>query len=544
MNFLQFISIFNYFGFNYNVVESSINQTFQFVSGSFFSVFSFDCLLQNMSDRPANIYVKALAYSLIPVIMTILAGFMRKSKNILVTLSITIFLMQPSILQSLFDILNCANVTNDSYYIFSEMRIACYTKEYNLWIYCLVIPSFLVYVVIIPGYFLLKVWIGLKIYSSHSLFMAKVGFLIHGFKREAFIWEYILLWEKILMIILSIFLQDIYSKAILAIIFFMGMAFLEDIAQPLLSTKLNKLELESHVSLIIILLMKTLKVNNNNIFIDALTSFITLGCEILFLSKCIKHCFLIKISLAKKHLPKKFKDIFQEQQAIFSEDLKSEIKEWCANFKGNKTVIPINSKIIKKIGENQKKNFISESQHQNIQVIKILTHEIEKLKEIIHDLNKNIEILQQRYEAYDNIQSDGQQSLLLSPLFSSNPLLKNKRLTSTESQYNDNQVKKNELQIEKFQDKIPSQSQEEDIESPKINEPFIEKSFKWSFIYKKVKENFEDLKFHAKKLSLRSGGDSKLDFQSDFKHLSIHFNNICGETIYNFKFNIKLSDSI
>ena len=405
MNFLQILTIFNTFGFNYNIVDSSINQTMQFLSGSFFSVFSFDCLLQNFTKNPPSIFLKALVSTLIPVILTILSVIFTRDKNkldrVLVTVSISMFLFQPNIVQSLFDILNCTHISNVAY-IYSEMKVVCYTDEYNEWIAFLVIPSLLIYVVVLPAYFFRKILIGnyRKKTEKNFDFMTKVGFLIHGFKKDFHYWENILLWEKIILIILAIFWGDLYSKAVLAIVFLMLMGYVEYNYKPLLTIKLNDLELNRHISLIVILLMRTFKLNNSSTYFQVLTTLLILLVQFQFFFQSGKYFVFIKLHSYKKIMRKclwKFIKAIQSCCRLKQEEIKKEFSEYMENFEDLplcSTQI-ISSNLNTPYIKNKTKKTIIDfrgAQH-NAEIIKMLYKEIKTLKKIVEDLTQENERL-------------------------------------------------------------------------------------------------------------------------------------------------------
>ena len=99
---------------------------------------------------------------------------------------VSIFLLQPSIFDSLLEILNCTKIDNKTY-IKSYLIESCESERYKSWIYFLVIPAFLFYVLIIPFslfYFMAKNQ--KKLY--HKDVMKYLGFSLNGLSKNKYYW--------------------------------------------------------------------------------------------------------------------------------------------------------------------------------------------------------------------------------------------------------------------------------------------------------------------------------------------------------------------
>lgn len=387
VSFSQFLSTFNLFGFQNNAFDSSINQGFQLISGSFFAIFSLDCFQQNLNYQLSTTFIKALVNSLVPFFMIIFVGIfvrtIKKSKRLLIAMDITLFLLQTTILQSLFNLLKCNKISDNNYFISDELLIPCYTKEYNKWIYYLVLPSLIVFVIIIPSFFLIKIWHGKKNLNNEE-FNKKIGFLIHGFKKSTYYWEYCFLWEKIIIIIIAIFYPDIYSKVITSVFFLILIGVLLWNSQPLMTKRLNILEMNRQISLVSILLVKLFKINNKDFIFEIITSLVVFAFEFQYFYQCLKYFIIIKLqSTSEKKIPKTMKKIFSRASRYFqTHEINEEYKEYVFNSRGS-TI----RKDIQETLSNQLSNEI-ENDCKNMEIIRILATEIRQLKGIIQNLSR------------------------------------------------------------------------------------------------------------------------------------------------------------
>lgn len=154
-------------------------------------------ILENNEKIP-SIYLQALINCLIPFLMTsslaLLFVVLRKKElmnRILISFSFCVFLFQPAILKSLFEIVKCKHLYPDpgKSYIFSHMSEECYTHTYLKWIIFLVIPGFLFYTILFPFSFSFYIKTSARQSSSKSLdLLRKNHILKQGFRQDKYYW--------------------------------------------------------------------------------------------------------------------------------------------------------------------------------------------------------------------------------------------------------------------------------------------------------------------------------------------------------------------
>ena len=132
---------------------------------------------------------------LIPLLMTtcLSALFIFSKKNellnrILISFSFCVFLFQPAILRSLFEIVKCKHLYPypGKSYIFSYMSEECYTQTYFKWIIFMVIPGFLFYALLFPLCFSLYIK---KSATNNSIDMLRKSHILkQGFRTDKYYW--------------------------------------------------------------------------------------------------------------------------------------------------------------------------------------------------------------------------------------------------------------------------------------------------------------------------------------------------------------------
>lgn len=383
MNFFQIISIFNIFEFAQNEIDGSTNEIIRWLSGYAFSFFSFECLFQNQTEILTSTYFKALIYSILPffLVLPILILFRnqkKKWKKLLITISITLFLIQPAILESLFNILKCTKISDD-YYLSKDLSVLCYTRDYNQWVNFLVVPAFLFYIVGLPIVFIVK----FLIYKKKDK-IKKVALFTHGFQPKYFYFEYLLQWEKIFLITLAIFWEDINGKVFMATIFMALIKKIKEKFQPLLTRKLNDLELLRYQIQIMIILVKGLKIHVSHVAIDFLFSVSIILVQLIFFFFCLKLFIIIKIqAISASKVPKKFEKVWRKFSSIMTNEMFNEIKE----YKGNTQDISQPAFKVPTLKKNKSENETNDNKT-NEQLINALSNEIQNLGKIIKENKK------------------------------------------------------------------------------------------------------------------------------------------------------------
>lgn len=317
------------------------------------------------------------------------------------------FLLQPTILESLFDILKCEKI-GEQYYISKELLTLCYDSQYKKWVAFLVVPSFLIYVIIFPCYLFILVSSNNKKISSLEEFNQKVGFLIQGYKKSAFYWELINFWKKITLISLGIFISNIYIKTVFSIFFLMILIILHHKDQPFFEKRLNSFETFGNIALVMILLSFLMKEGEKSEFTNYFSTTICLCFELLLFFCFTKFFLLMKIQnyVMKSKSLKNLKRFFwklSKQQPFKIQDIKNENnkrKTQVQNIKFNK----IKSNMI---------NLQSFLQTENTNdALKDLKEENAKLKEIIQNMENEKKEMKYAKNRPINIRSEKETSFV------------------------------------------------------------------------------------------------------------------------------------
>lgn len=99
---------------------------------------------------------------------------------------IAIFTLQPSIIESLLNMISCKEVDRDEFYIIAFLKEKCSTERHLFWRNILFFPSFFVYVIALPAIPLFYVFKNKKNLATKKI--KRFGFLFNGYLSSKFYW--------------------------------------------------------------------------------------------------------------------------------------------------------------------------------------------------------------------------------------------------------------------------------------------------------------------------------------------------------------------
>jgi hypothetical protein len=135
-------------------------------------VFSFDCFLfgNSFTDHVGVYYEKLIFYGLSPLILTFLSViywliYCRIKKNytyfkdcLISTVVVLLFLIHPNISSAMFSAFNCIEL-DGAYYLRGDVSSQCYKSDHLFYIYVVIAPSIIIWVIGIPLFALLCLFI-------------------------------------------------------------------------------------------------------------------------------------------------------------------------------------------------------------------------------------------------------------------------------------------------------------------------------------------------------------------------------------------------
>ena len=220
-------------------------------------VFSIDCFINSSSS--ADVFLnKLLLMAFVPLILLLSAvvfwlivsllkrTFRYLKHELVATCVILFFLAHPSIVKVAFSVYSCSEVNPNEFWVSSQMNIRCWQGKQMEYALTVALPSIILWGIGVPAIFLLIITSERKKFYEIET-KIKYGFMVNGYKPRKYYWEFVILYRKIVIITISVFIGQI-SVSIQALTI-MGvlilMIILQKKHQPYFKKALNKAEMRS-----------------------------------------------------------------------------------------------------------------------------------------------------------------------------------------------------------------------------------------------------------------------------------------------------------
>ena len=220
-------------------------------------IFSVDCYLSNESSESYKevYFQKLIVLALAPIILWVFSlAFwsivaIRKNnreyfrKEMVATDVILFFLIHPNITRASFAIFSCMEIEGEGYFLLDNLDIECWTGKHYSYCMSLTIPCIIIWVLGIPAavlYYMYKHEQNLQGIDNKLRF----GFLYTGYKKKTFYWEFVILYRKILVISIAVFLSNvsISIQALTALIVLISSLYAQVSIKPFSHEILNIME--------------------------------------------------------------------------------------------------------------------------------------------------------------------------------------------------------------------------------------------------------------------------------------------------------------
>ncbi|CDW80304.1 UNKNOWN [Stylonychia lemnae] len=225
-------------------------------------IFSIDCFLDERTSDDINetqkgsriFFQKMILVALLPFILSIgcyiiwyLIGYFKKElqnkkSKIMSSLVILLFLVHPSIIQYMFYGFNCKSIDGEER-LSEDLWVECWKSEHLFWSYFVALPSILVWGLGIP-FFAFAILINHRKNLDRQITRQKYGFLYRGFKKEFYYWEIVIMYRKIIIVFVAVFVSN-YGAISQALLLFLiqiwqDQEFQNQLTLQLFTTKLLK----------------------------------------------------------------------------------------------------------------------------------------------------------------------------------------------------------------------------------------------------------------------------------------------------------------
>jgi hypothetical protein len=225
-------------------------------------ILSFDCYFaaeDPQGDSYKTVYYdRLIIFSVLPLLMSavVLAFWLsvyyfkgRRSilrKELVATAVVLFFLVHPSLVKEYFGFLSCRRLDSTDLWLASNLDIKCFDEQHSLYAFSVALPAILIWGVGVPS-FILGILVKRRRSLGTLLMKCRFGFFYNGFKKTHFYWEFLILYRKILIISIVVFVgsQSIPIQALSIMLILLASLALQYWQEPYSSTALNSMELKA-----------------------------------------------------------------------------------------------------------------------------------------------------------------------------------------------------------------------------------------------------------------------------------------------------------
>jgi hypothetical protein len=227
------------------------------VDNSSSQVLSVDCMIQGDEDP---FFIKLIALVLLPPVIGILLLLawgvifyiyrIRKVKiehliaKVIGSLTVVFFLIIPTIIKFMFATFNCMGIEDGEYWLLANLEIRCWEGDHLFYALTCALPGIIIWVITTPALSILFLSRRRKDLNDIEQKL-KFGFLYHGFKESRFYWEFVILYRKVILIALAVFLTNysINAQALSVLLTILLYLWLQYYYRPYTLDELNDLEI-------------------------------------------------------------------------------------------------------------------------------------------------------------------------------------------------------------------------------------------------------------------------------------------------------------
>ncbi|KAL4430508.1 hypothetical protein ABPG74_005433 [Tetrahymena malaccensis] len=273
-NFIQMLKIMSTQTLQLPVSITIVPDLFGSPSSSY--VFSTSCFLASLQTETLQpLFIKLIAVSISPFIYILsliviylfinpfLRGFQFSKSKVISIVVFVFWFLKPSVVYTLIKGISCVNFDGQKY-IQLDYTYECYTETHIKFLYYLLIPSLIFYIIIVPGIILKKISSN-KNNLDYATVRQRYGYIYQDYRKAGFYWEFI----RFIVQLIIIFYQNLeIISSNTRCLLIMGILIVYYIVlsaiKPFMMKKYQRVEEQSTIVLIFISVLNLALDNNSS----------------------------------------------------------------------------------------------------------------------------------------------------------------------------------------------------------------------------------------------------------------------------------------
>lgn len=259
-NYLQIVFLTTELNLNWPTYVLKLFSVQRSAASASDQVYSIDCLFSDKtSENTADIYYyKVLLAVMLPAIVWLISlmvwvfiSFYKEAyhylkKELFTTMIVLFFLIHPNIVKTIFSSFSCRIIKNSGYWLVSDLQIKCWTASHIRTLLTISLPGVLLWGFGVP-FMVLVIMIKRFRFLNKDTNKVIFGFIFNGYKQKKFFWEFVILYRKILIICVSVFMSTVSNtiQALTIVILLICALYFQYSQHPYVHKQLNYMDIEA-----------------------------------------------------------------------------------------------------------------------------------------------------------------------------------------------------------------------------------------------------------------------------------------------------------
>ena len=258
-NYIQLVFLMTQFELEWPSYVNDFFQVQRTVATAYDQVYSYDCIFENSGLTREEIYYFKLVFnSLLALIVWGLSFFffailslVKKNMNFIsedfyVSMTVLFFLIYPDVVRVSYSAFSCTEIDGEGYWLTDNLIIKCWNSTHMKYSLIVALPSILIWSLGVPGLVLLTMYKRRNYLNKHFNKIV-FGFLFNGYKSSKFYWEFLIMFRKILIICIAVFMQSFAEEiqALTLVLILLISLYLQYEYKPYNKRQLNHMEFEA-----------------------------------------------------------------------------------------------------------------------------------------------------------------------------------------------------------------------------------------------------------------------------------------------------------
>eukprot|EP00347_Sterkiella_histriomuscorum_P008851 403343497 len=260
-NYFQILTLAQSYDLSWEDNMKKFLESISFVAKTSELIISQDCFIRDTVDNMHPLFVKMIIATILPlcvigliIVVWYIYGKIKRTdsyfNNMIVSITIFIFVAINPITSLTFQLFNCKDIFNDGKeYLVIDNSIQCWTGDHAIYAKASGIPILLIWIFGLPATAMIAMY-KRRSQLGEARNIERYGFMYVGLVEEAFYWEILIYFRKVAMISVNVFFMSfkpLYRAVLGFIILIIYIELLQKI-KPYQSKQLNYLEFKANIA--------------------------------------------------------------------------------------------------------------------------------------------------------------------------------------------------------------------------------------------------------------------------------------------------------